>query len=291
MIHIDRPQNVRRGIVLMMTGIALFTVGEAIVKALASDYEIAQIVWARYVFHTMVTLALFSRLGLGRLVRSTRPWLHVARSALMLVATMLFFTALRYLPLADAVSISFIAPLLVTALSIPILREQVGIRRWIAIFIGFGGVMIIIRPGLGVVHWAAFLPLGTAVCYAFYQILTRIAARTDDTQTSLFWTSAFGAIVSTLFVPFFWTMPAVIDWGLMVALGVIYGFGHYLVIRGLEVAPASMLSPFMYTQIIWATVFGLLIWGQFPDAATLAGAAIVIGSGLYVWWRETRRVL
>lgn len=290
MIPIDRPQNVRRGIVLMITGIALFTTGEAIVKALARDYEITQIVWARYVFHTLVTLALFSaRVGIVRLVRSRRPWLHVTRSALMLVATMLFFTALRYLPLADAVAINFIAPLLVTALSIPMLKEQVGIRRWIAILVGFGGAMIIIRPGMGVMHWAAFLPLGTAACYAFYQILTRIAARSDDAQTSLFWTSAFGAIVTTLFVPFFWTAPGAVDWGLMVVLGAIYGFGHYLVIRGLEVAPASMLSPFMYTQMIWATVYGLLIWGQFPDTATLSGVAVVIASGLYVWWRETRR--
>ncbi len=207
----------------------------------------------------------------------------------MLVATTLFFASLRYLPLADAVAINFIAPLLVTALSIPMLKERVGIRRWMAIFVGFAGVLIIIRPGMGVMHWAAILPLCTAVCYAFYQILTRIAARSDDTQTSLFWMSAFGVIVSSIAVPFFWTTPSLIEWAMMMALGTVYGLGHYLLIRGLEIAPASKLSPFLYTQIIWATLLGLLFFDQFPDRPTLIGVAIVISSGLYIWQRESLR--
>ncbi|MBT5051266.1 MAG: DMT family transporter [Rhodospirillaceae bacterium] len=287
MTPIERPQNVRLGIMLMMAGLLLFTAGEAIVKTLARDYDIAQIVWARYVFHALITFAIFSRVNPIRQARTPRPGLHLTRSALMLVATTLFFTSLRYLPLADAVAINFIAPLLVTALSIPMLKEQVGIRRWSAIFVGFAGVLVIIRPGMGVMHWAAILPLITAVCYAFYQILTRIATRTDDTQTSLFWTSLFGVVVTSVLVPFFWITPSAIEWVMMVALGGVYGLGHYLLIRGLEVAPASMLSPFLYTQIIWATLFGLVIFDQFPDGMTLLGVAIVIGSGLYIWRRET----
>lgn len=272
----------------MMTGLALFTVGEVIVKTLTKNYDITQIVWARYVFHALVTFAIFSRVNVFRQAQTTRPGLHITRSALMLVATTLFFTSLRYLPLADAVAINFVAPLLVTALSIPILKEKVGIRRWAAIFVGFGGVLIIIRPGMGVMHWAAILPLMTAVCYAFYQILTRIAARTDDTQTSLFWTSAFGVIVTSIAVPFFWTAPSPLEWAMMIALGAVYGLGHYLLIRGLEIAPASKLSPFLYTQIIWATLLGFAFFDHFPDMPTLIGVAIVIGSGLYIWQRETR---
>ena len=207
----------------------------------------------------------------------------------MLIATALFFTALRYLPLADAVAINFLAPLLVTAFSIPILKEKVGPRRWVAIAVGFVGAMVIIRPGSGAMHWAALLPLGTAVCYALYQILTRIAARTETTNTSLFWTSVFGVVATSIVVPFFWTQPTALAWGLMVALGTMYGLGHYLLIRGLELAPASVLSPFLYTQIIWAILLGLLIFGHFPDGYTWLGMAIVIGSGLYIWWRESAK--
>jgi len=289
MSQIERPQNIRLGIGLVLTAVALFTVGEAIVKSLARDYDIAQIVWARYVFHALVTYTLFSRVNVLRLARTTRPGLHLARSALMLAATTLFFSALRFLALADAIAISFVGPLLVTALSIPMLKEQVGIRRWMAIFVGFGGVLVIIRPGMGVMHWAAILPLSTAVCYAFYQILTRMASRSDETQTSLFWMSAFGVVVSTIAVPFFWTTPGPVAWALMAALGTVYGLGHYLLIRGLEIAPASKLSPFLYTQIVWATFMGFLVFDQLPDGPTLTGAAIVIGSGLYIWHRESLR--
>ncbi len=287
--QIDRPQNARRGILLMLVGLALFTAGEALVKILAKDHGITQVVWARYVFHALVTFVLFQRVGLFANAKTSRPWLHIARSALMLGATCLFFTALRFLPLADAVAIGFFTPIMVTAFSIPILKEKVGPRRWAAIAIGFAGAMIIVRPGSGAMHWAAVLPLGSAVCYALYQILTRIASRTETTNTSLFWTSVFGVVATSLIVPFFWTPPNALGWAMMAALGTLYGLGHYLLIRGLELASASVLSPFLYTQIIWATLLGLLIFDQFPDLYTLTGVTIVIASGLYIWWRETGR--
>lgn len=288
MEQIQRTQNTKLGVFLLIVGLALFCVGETIVKILANDYEITQIVWARYVFHGLVTLLFFARFGFVNLAKPARPWLHLLRSALMLVATTLYFVALRFLPLADAVAIHFISPILITAFSIPILKEKVGPRRWAAIFIGFVGTIIIIRPGVVGIHWAVFLPLGTAICYAVYQILTRIASRTDSTQTNLFWTSAFGILATSLCVPFFWTPPSVIDWGMMIALGSIYGLGHYLLIRGLEIAPASRLAPFIYTQIIWATILGFLIFNQLPDQLTILGVCIVIGSGLYIWRRETK---
>ena len=158
-----------------------------------------------------------------------------------------------------------------------------------AITVGFIGVLIIIRPGLGVMHWAAILPLGTAVCYALYQIMTRIAAATEDTRTSLFWTSAVGVIVTSAAVPFWWTAPSPFAWTLMVGTGLLFGFGHYLLIKGFEVAPASMLAPFIYTQLIWVTIIGYIVFGNFPDGFTLLGGVVVIASGLYVWHRETRR--
>ena len=286
---IDRPQNTRRGILLMVAGLAMFSIGEGAVKYLTAEYEIIQIVWARYTFHALLFLIIFSRIGLKRQIATTRPWLQLGRSVLLVFATTFFFTAVRYLTLAEAISINFVSPLLVTVFSIMILGEHVGVRRWGAIMVGFVGVLIIIRPGLGIMHWAAALPLGTAVCYSLYQILTRIAARTEDAQTSLFWTSAVGVLVTSVAVPFAWTPPTPFAWTLMVGTGLFFGFGHYLLIKGFEVAPASMLAPFIYTQLIWVTIIGYILFGNFPDEFTLIGGAVVIASGLYVWHRETRR--
>jgi drug/metabolite transporter (DMT)-like permease len=284
---IVRSQNAQLGVALMCCGLAMFACGETMVKLLARDHSVAQIVWARYTFHALVFLAVFSRIGIVRQVRTTRPGLQLARSVLLLAATAFFFTALRYIPMADAVAINFVSPLLVTAFSIPILGEHVGPRRWAAIVVGFAGAMVIIRPGMGEVHWAVFMPLGTALCYALHQILTRIASRTDDSRTSLFWTSAVGVLGTSALVPFFWTQPDATGWLLMVATGTAFGFGHYLLIRGLEVAPASLLSPFIYTQIVWTALLGYLVFDQFPDRWTVTGVGIVIASGLYVWRRET----
>ena len=282
-------RDVRTGIVLMLCGTALFGCGESVVKLLTRHYDTVQIAWGRYVFHTVVFLAIFARSGIVTQMRTARPWLQFSRSTILLLGTILYFSALQYLALADAVAINFFAPLLVTAFSIPILGEQVGIRRWIAILVGFAGVMVIIRPGLGVMHWAAILPLGTAVCYALYQVLTRMAGRTDHARTSLFWSAAVGAVVMSVFVPFRWTAPDALGWAMMAATGCLFGLGHYLLIKGLERAPVSVLSPFIYSQLIWATTLGFLVFGDFPDGFSILGALIVTGSGLYVWHRETRR--
>tara|TARA_B110000467_G_scaffold155132_1_gene167120 strand:- start:243 stop:1127 length:885 start_codon:yes stop_codon:yes gene_type:complete len=283
-----RVQNPRLGIALLCTGVAFFGIGEACVKILSKDYDILQVVWARYVFHALVFLLIFSRTGIFSQMRTSRPFLHLARSITLMLGTVSFFTALIYLSLPEAVAINFAAPLLVTALSIPFLGEKVGPRRWVAIFVGFLGVLVIIRPGLGVMHWAAFLPLITAVCYASYQIMTRIAGRTEDTKTSLFWTSAVGCIVMSCIVPFVWKSPDATAWAIMVATGTLFGFGHYLLIRAFEVAGVSTLSPFLYTQIAWVTIISIIVFEQVPDEYSILGTCIVIGSGLYIWHRETR---
>ena len=282
-----RIQNSRLGIFLLCAGVAFFGFGEACVKTLAAEYDILQVVWARYVFHALVFLAIFSRSGIISQMKTSRPFLHIARSITLMIGTVSFFTALIYLSLPEAVAINFVAPLLVTALSIPFLGEKVGPHRWAAICIGFLGVLVIIRPGLGVMHWAAFLPLITAISYAGYQIMTRIAGRTEDTKTSLFWTSTVGVIVMSCIVPFVWKAPDATAWVIMVATGAVFGFGHYLLIRAFEVAAVSTLSPFLYTQIIWVTIISIVVFDQFPDQFSILGAAIVIGSGLYIWHRET----
>jgi len=280
-------QNIRLGIVLMVAGVFMFASGEVLVKRLTADYHVVQIVWARYLFHAVLFLMIFSGTGIRRQIATTRPVLQFTRSVLLLAATGCFFTALKFLPLADAVAINFVAPLLVTAFSIPILGERVGLHRWSAILVGFIGVLVIIRPGMESMHWAAVLPLGTALCYSLYQILTRIASRTEDARTSLFWTSAVGALLTSAVVPFFWQAPDLAGWAQMAGTGLIFGFGHYLLITGFGMAPASIMAPFNYTQIIWAAAFGLIFFDQFPDAPAITGALVVIASGLYVWRRET----
>ena len=288
MEQIERQQNISKGIALFIFGLAFFVVGEALVKLLHDSYGTTQIVWSRYFFHFALTCLFLSRGNILAQARSARPWLHASRSILMLVATTFFFAALEFLPLADAIAVAFLAPLLVTAFSIPLLKETVGWRRWLAVFIGFGGVMIIIRPGADGTHWAMFLPLISAICYAIYQILTRIASRVDHANTNLIWTSIIGVSVTSLLVPFVWVTPDILGWTYMFALGASYGVGHYLLIRSLEIAPASVVSPFLYTQVIFAAILGLLIFNEFPDPWTLLGLLIVVLSGLYIWQRELK---
>ena len=283
-----RPQNIRRGILLMVSAIFLFGIMDTVVKVLTKDYEVLQVVWARFTFHALIFLVVFSGMRMRDLFATRRPGLQIARSFLLMIATMFFFTALSHLPLADAISIGFVSPLLVTAFAIPILGEKVGMRRWAAILVGFAGVLIIIRPGLGVMHWAAVLPLGMATCFAMYQILTRIAGRTEDARTSQVWASAVGVVVLSCIAPFVWTPPTLAGWVLMAAAGLCGGLGHYILIKAYEIAPASILSPFVYTQLIWMIIAGYIVFGDFPDVWTLTGGMIVIASGLYIFHREAR---
>lgn len=283
-----RPQNVRAGIGLMVAGVTTIAVMDTMAKMLTQDYPVLQVVWARFTFHWAIFAVLFAGMGARGLVATRRPGLQIMRSLMLMTATMFFFTALKFLPLAEATSIGFVSPLLVTALAIPILGERVGLRRWLAILAGFAGVLIIIRPGMGVMHWAAAMPLGMALCFALYQILTRIAGRTEDARTSQFWAPAAGVVVLSAIAPFLWVPPSLGDWLLMVVVGLCGGIGHFLMIKGFERAPASVLSPFVYVQLLWMTLAGYAVFGDFPDGFTIAGGLIVVVSGLYIFRREGR---
>jgi len=283
----SRRDDRAKGIMLMVCATTLFGFMDATVKYLARDYAVPQIVWARFSFHLLIFIAIYARTSnVPLLFRSARPGLQLLRSILLLSATMMFFTALSFLPLAEAISIGFVSPLVVTALAIPILKERVGVRRWIAILVGFAGVLIVIQPGTGIFHWAAVLPLGMAVCYAFYQILTRIAGRTEDARTSQLWGPCVGVLVLSAVVPWLWVPPTLEGWILMGFAGACGGCGHLLLIKGYEVAPASVMSPFVYTQLLWMILLGYVVFGDIPALTTLLGGAIVIGSGLYIFRRE-----
>ncbi|WP_119419218.1 DMT family transporter [Desertibaculum subflavum] len=279
-----------RAIGLALAGIALFGLLDMQAKVLGALYPVPEVVWARYAGHCLLMLIVLGpRHGRG-LVRTRRLGVQLVRGVLLLLSTGFFFTALSYLPLAEAAAIGFVAPLLVTLLSIPMLGERVGWRRLTAVAVGFGGVLVILRPGGSLFTPAALLPLCTAVTYGLYQILTRRIGTSENPVASLFYTSLVGALAVTMVVPFVWVTP---DWRhapMFLALGVCGGLGHFLMIRALQLAPVSLIAPFGYSAIIWSLLFGWLIFGQFPDRYSLVGIAIVIGSGLYVAYRESVRL-
>jgi drug/metabolite transporter (DMT)-like permease len=275
------------GIALMCGAVASFSCLDAIAKYLGGYMDVLQIVWARYTSAFLLTCLLSNPVRRPRIMRTMRPWLQIGRSFLLVGSTMLNFWAYRYLQLDEALAIMFSTPFLVAVLAGPILGEWVGWRRWIAICVGFAGVLVVVRPGLAGFQWAALLSLGSACCYALYSISTRVLSRTDSNETTLFYSNMVGAVVMLPVLPFVWTPPGgTAQAALMVIMGVFASLGHYLLIAGHRLAPASVLSPFIYTQIVWAVTLGYVVFGHVPHAWTITGSAIVIASGLYLFHRE-----
>lgn len=279
-----------RGIALILLANLLFSGMDAVSKTLIVDYPVGQILWVRYAFFAGFATVLSLRSG-GPLagLRARRPVLNVLRAGLLLAEIACFVMAFRYLPLADTHAIAAVYPLIITALSALVLGEFVGPRRWAAVAVGFVGILVILRPGLGVFDPAALLPLAGAALFAVYQILTKIVARTDGMVTILLYTGWVGFAATSLIGPAQWTPPDLRGWILLPVAGALGVVGHLLLIKALELAPASILQPFNYTLLLWATTVGFLVFGDLPDGVTIAGAAIVVGSGLYTWWRERVR--
>jgi drug/metabolite transporter (DMT)-like permease len=270
----------------MLLAVLMFSLLDATAKWLTRTYPVPMVIWARYAISLILMLAALPWAGGLAGLKTRRPALQMLRGVLLLLCTVLFITAISYIPLATATAVGFVSPLFVTALSIPFLGERVGRRRWVAVTAGFLGVLVIVRPTGGSAHWASLLPIAMAVCYASYLILTRMLRLSDGAFASLFYPALVGAALSSLLVPHFWLTPDWPDLAIMTALGLFGGLGHFLLIQAFSRAPASMLAPFAYCQIIGAAVLGYTIFGDVPDLATGAGTAIVVASGLYVWHRE-----
>lgn len=285
--------NRMRGIAIMCIAVICFTCIDTIGKYLGQFMPVSQVVWGRFLFAFMAVCLLpipgVSQSAPREIVGSKRLWLQILRGFLLLGSTVSNLAALQYLQLDQAMVILFSTPFIVAALSIPMLGEQVGPRRWAAIGVGFLGVLLVARPGFGGIHPAALLSLLCALLYALYSIVTRMLARHDSSETTFFYSNLPGAIVMTLALPFIWRTP---DYNylfaLMVTQGVVAALGHYLMIRAHRIAPASVLSPFMYTQSVWVVCAGYLVFGDLPNSWTLAGSAIVIASGLYLLYRERK---
>ncbi len=275
---------------LMSGALFCFACLDASVKWLSGHVDPLQIVWARYMGSVVIVSIFVNQYTSPGVSRTMRPWLQVFRSLLLLGSTILNFFALKYLQLAETVSIQFITPFLVALLAGPILGEWVGPRRMIAIGIGFLGVLIVTRPGFGGLHPAAFLSVASAVCYALYGISTRLLAATDSSRTTMFYSGLAGVAIMTPIVPFVWVAPqSTLVWILLLAVGFWGAFGHWLLILAHARAPAPVLAPFIYGQLLWMLLLGYIVFGDFPDRWTLIGAGVVIASGLYLLYREQAR--
>lgn len=275
------------GIGLMCGTMVCFACLDSTAKYLNHHMDTLEVVWARYTGGLLLALILSNPMTHPAIMKTRRPWLQIGRSILLLGSTLLNFFALRWLQLDQTTSILFATPFLVALMSGPILGEWVGWRRWCAIGVGFAGVLLVTRPGFGGIHPAALLSVASLCCYAFYIISTRVLARSDSSETTLFYSNMVGAVAMSLVVPFVWTMPD--SWfliGLMVMIGGLGSIGHYLLIIAHRGVPPVVLAPFMYTQLIWVIALGYLVFGDLPNRWTLAGAAVVVCSGLYLLHRE-----
>lgn len=275
---------------MMLGCIACLSVMEAGAKYLTQTQPYEMVIWGRYVFHFAFTLPIFLTPATFRLLRTRRPAMHFLRSMFLVCGTIAGIGALSLLPLAEATALVFSAPLLVTLISPWILGEAVGWRRRAAIAFGFVGVLIILRPGTGFFQVAALLPLIASLCYACYQVSTRLLSFTDHPLTLFFYTSLVGAVISSAVAPFVWNSMTGREWAILVGVG-FFGFAaQYMLIKAFQLAEAATVSPFIYVQLLFAIGFGWWIFGELPDIWVLVGASVVVASGLYIWWRETRRV-
>jgi len=277
------------GIALMCGAVACFACLDATGKYLNHHMDTMQVVWSRYTGAFLLALVFSNPINRPGMLVTRRPFLQIGRSALLLFSTALNFFALRYLQLDEALSILFSTPFIVAVLCGPLLGEWVGWRRWTAIAIGFLGVLLVTRPGFGGIHPAALLSLGSAICYAVYVISTRVLARTDSNETTLFYSNLVGAVAMLPVIPFVWSTPEnALIVALMILIGALGSAGHYLLIVGHRLAPASVLAPFIYTQLVWTTTLGFLVFGDVPHRWTIVGGLIVVSSGLYLLNRERK---
>jgi drug/metabolite transporter (DMT)-like permease len=266
----------------------LFAVMDAMSKVLVRDYPVSEALWIRYMIFALFALAMARPSGIRRMAHSARPWLQAARSLLAVVEGATFVVALRYLPLADTHAVAAASPLLVVAMSAPVLGERIGPHRWASVLLAFAGVMLIIRPGFREVSWPLFIPLLGALLWAIYQIMVRFLARDDRPETTLLWSAFIGLAAVSAVAPWEFRFPDMLGWALLAAVGSLGSLAHYALIRALDYAEASAVQPHGYTLLVWATLLGWLVFGDVPGGWTIFGACIVVVSGLYAWNQDRK---
>lgn len=272
----------------MAAGFFFYSTSDMMAKVLTQSMHPIQVAWVRQfglVTGVLVLLAIHGAV----IVRSRHPGLQICRGLTVVAASTSFILALAYVPLADAVAVTFVAPFIVTVLGVALLAEKAGFHRWIAVVFGFVGTLIVVRPGMGMLHPAIFLVLIAAVAFACRQVISRLLRGTDPIATTVVYTGLTAVLVLSIPLPFFWTTPATgREFMLMAAIAFTAGLGELAIIRALELAEAAVLSPLQYTLMIWSTLWGFLIFAQLPDQWTILGSMLIIASGLYTIFRETR---
>ena len=276
------------GIILVIVSASIFAFVDGFSKLLSDTNAVAQIVWARYALALPILLLTTPPAQLTTLFRTQQPGMQILRGLAPVGVSIAMVFGVHYLPLAEATVILFAAPFLVAGLSAPLLGEEVHASTWIAIAVGFLAVLIVARPGFGELSLFTLFPLVGAVFYAALQLITRrIAATGERAETTLAWTLLTGIVVSTPFVIYFWQPLDIRGWTLMLGIGGTFGIAQLMMIRGFAHAPAALLTPLSYVQIVSATIFGVAVFGDVPDAWTLLGIVMIIGSGIYIVRRRT----
>jgi drug/metabolite transporter (DMT)-like permease len=270
-----------RAIAIMCLASLCFIAMHSFIKSVRGDVPVAVILWSQYAFQAAILTVLFAR-RLPLMVSSHMLGLQILRALLLLATVGAMFVAVGLMQLADAIAIGFVAPLLITALSVVFLKERVGLAHWLAILVGFAGMLVIIRPGAGVFDPAALVPLAAAVFAACYQTLTRPIARSVEPSRMLYMATLTGLAASSVALPFFWQTPTVVQLAFLLAAACLGAASHFLLIKAYQGAPASVVAPFSYSELIWAAALGFAVFGDVPEATTVVGGMVLAASGLYL---------
>jgi drug/metabolite transporter (DMT)-like permease len=281
----EPSQHPTRSVLLLFLALALFSCSDLLGKILNAALPPIEIAWLRYVAFTALVLPWALKGGVRGLATS-QPGLQILRGFGLMGSAVLFVSSVRYMPLAEATATGFMSPVFITALSVIFLGERPGVRRWSAVAAGIVGMLLVVKPGAGAFQWAALFAIASAATWAVAMIVTRRMGLQDSVATTLFWTAATGFLAVTLLLPFAWVPPTPQAVAIGLLIGVINTVAQWLTVLAYRHADASLLAPLSYTQLIWAAIWGFLVFGAVPDAGTIAGAAIIAGSGLYIAHRE-----
>ncbi len=275
-----------KAIIFNLLAWVMLPIMDGFAKYLSADLPVLQITWARYFFTVVFTFPLMLFFFKKYLVWTDKPKLQLIRGLILLTANISFFYSISVISLPKALTLAFVAPLVVTAFSPFFLGESVGYRRWTAVIIGFIGSLVVIRPGFVEINLASLAALGTGIMYGFYLIITRKLSTSDNPLLTLLLTGVVGAIIATIFMPFVWVSPTVNQWSLMAAIGLFACIGHLFIILSLKFADASKLAPFSYFEIVTNIIIAYYFFGDFPDSWTILGLFIIVFSGIYISRRE-----
>ncbi len=290
MMSSHKTQHPLKGVLFFMTAIFLISVVDTICKSFTKDLHAIQLVWGYFVGINFILWIYFFLKGekVAKLRLTNRPFLQFFRPALLVCSISSLFIGLTYLPIAEATAIGFVAPLFITALSVPILKEKVGIHRWSAVVIGLIGVLIIVRPSGDLWHFASIMPLLGALFFALFQIMTRLLSVTENTHTTLFYTGLGGLVWSTLIVPFVWVTPTELHILIFFTIGTMGAVAHLCMISAFDQAEASLLAPYNYTKLLWVVVMGYWVFDDIPSIDMWIGVMIIVSAGFYVIYREKK---